>query len=45
MHMPLDPARLAEVAGIGIRALQLGFKRHFGQSISETLLGTPLASL
>jgi transcriptional regulator GlxA family with amidase domain len=42
---PLDLVRLAEVAGIGIRALQLGFKRHFGQSISETLLGIRLAHL
>jgi AraC-like DNA-binding protein len=42
---PLDLERLAEVAGIGIRALQLGFKRHFGQSISETLLGIRLAHL
>jgi AraC-like DNA-binding protein len=42
---PLDLTRLAEVAGVGIRALQLGFKRHFGQSISEMLLGIRLAHL
>jgi AraC-like DNA-binding protein len=42
---PLDLTRLAEIAGIGIRALQLGFKRHFGQSISEMLLGIRLAHL
>ena len=42
---PLDLAQLAEVAGTGIRALQLGFKRHFGQSISEMLLGIRLADL
>jgi transcriptional regulator GlxA family with amidase domain len=42
---PLDLAPLAVVAGTGIRALQLGFKRHFGQSISEMLLGIRLADL
>ncbi|MHC2538391.1 hypothetical protein ACVJMY_007960 [Bradyrhizobium diazoefficiens] len=35
---PLDLAQLACAAGIGIRALQLGFRRHFGVSISEMLL-------
>ena len=31
---PLDLKRLAGVSGIGVRSLQLGFKRHFGVSIS-----------
>jgi AraC-like DNA-binding protein len=42
---PLDLAELACAAGIGIRALQLGFRRHFGLSISEMLLDMRLASL
>lgn len=42
---PLDLARLACASGIGIRALQLGFRRHFGLSISEMLLDIRLASL
>jgi len=42
---PLDLAQLAEVAGIGIRALQLGFRRHFGTSISEMLRDIRLAHL
>nr|WP_315838731.1 AraC family transcriptional regulator [Bradyrhizobium prioritasuperba] len=42
---PLDLAGLAAVAGIGIRALQLGFKRHFGTSISDMLLDIRLAHL
>ena len=42
---PLDLAQLACVSGIGIRALQLGFRRHFGLSISEMLLDMRLASL
>ena len=42
---PLDLAQLAEAAGIGIRALQLGFRRHFGTSISEMLLDLRLAQL
>lgn len=42
---PLDLAELAAVAGIGIRALQLGFKRHFGMSISDMLLDIRLAHL
>ena len=42
---PLDLAQLACVSGIGIRALQLGFRRHFGVSISEMLLDMRLAGL
>jgi AraC-like DNA-binding protein len=42
---PLDLVQLACVSGIGIRALQLGFRRHFGVSISEMLLDLRLASL
>ena len=42
---PLDLAQLAETAGIGIRALQLGFQRHFGVSISEMLRDIRLAHL
>ncbi|MDD1536933.1 MULTISPECIES: AraC family transcriptional regulator [unclassified Bradyrhizobium] len=42
---PLDLAQLACAAGIGIRALQLGFRRHFGVSISQMLLDMRLAGL
>jgi len=42
---PLDLAQLADTAGIGIRALQLGFQRHFGISISQMLLDIRLAHL
>ncbi|OAF13350.1 transcriptional regulator [Bradyrhizobium centrolobii] len=42
---PLDLAQLAGVSGIGIRALQLGFRRHFGLSISEMLRDIRLAHL
>lgn len=42
---PLDLAQLACAAGIGIRALQLGFRRHFGLSISQMLLDMRLAAL
>jgi AraC-like DNA-binding protein len=42
---PLDLAQLADAAGIGIRALQIGFQRHFGMSISEMLLDIRLAHL
>ena len=42
---PLDLAQLAEVTGIGIRALQIGFRRHFGTSISRMLLDIRLAAL
>jgi len=42
---PLDLADLADAAGTGIRALQLGFRRHFGTSISEMLLDVRLAHL
>ncbi|WP_092239644.1 AraC family transcriptional regulator [Bradyrhizobium sp. Gha] len=41
----LDLAQLAAASGIGIRALQLGFRRHFGVSISEMLLDIRLAGL
>lgn len=42
---PFDLVRLAAVAGTGIRALQLGFKRHFGTTISEMLLDIRLDHL
>ena len=42
---PLDLMQLAASAGIGIRALQLGFRRHFGSSISEMLRDIRLAHL
>jgi AraC-like DNA-binding protein len=42
---PLDLQRLAEVSGIGVRSLQLGFKRHFGVSISAALLDIRLEHL
>jgi AraC-like DNA-binding protein len=42
---PLDLAQLAGTAGIGIRALQIGFQRHFGVSISQMLLDIRLAHL
>ena len=42
---PLDLVQLAEAAGVGIRALQLGFQRHFGMSISQMLLDLRLAEL
>jgi AraC-like DNA-binding protein len=42
---PLDLEQLASSAGIGIRALQIGFRRHFGVSISEMLLDIRLAAL
>jgi AraC-like DNA-binding protein len=42
---PLDLVQLAQAAGIGIRALQLGFQRHFGTSISEMLLDIRLSEL
>jgi AraC-like DNA-binding protein len=42
---PLDLQRLAQVSGVGIRSLQLGFKRHFGVSISTALLGIRLDQL
>ena len=34
---PLDLEKLARLSGIGVRSLQLGFKRHFGESISGVL--------
>jgi len=42
---PLDLAELAASAGVGIRALQGGFRRHFGMSISDMLLDIRLAKL
>lgn len=42
---PLDLERLARAAGIGVRSLQLGFKRYYGESISEALLDIRLAHL
>lgn len=42
---PLDLMQLAVTAGVGIRALQLGFRRHFGTSISEMLRDIRLAHL
>ncbi|WP_315725554.1 MULTISPECIES: AraC family transcriptional regulator [unclassified Bradyrhizobium] len=42
---PLDLSQLAAAAGIGIRALQGGFRRHFGMSISDMLLDIRLARL
>jgi len=42
---PLDLVQLAETAGVGIRALQLGFQRHFGTSISKMLQDIRLAHL
>jgi AraC-like DNA-binding protein len=42
---PLDLQRLAQVSGVGIRSLQLGFKRHFGVSISTALLDIRLEQL
>jgi transcriptional regulator GlxA family with amidase domain len=42
---PLDLEQLATAAGTGIRALQLGFQRHFGTSISEMLRDIRLAHL
>jgi AraC-like DNA-binding protein len=34
---PLDLEKLAQISGVGVRSLQLGFKRHFGVSISSVL--------
>lgn len=42
---PIDLAELADVAGTGIRALQLGFRRHFGTTITDMLLDIRLAQL
>jgi len=42
---PLDLEKLAQVSGIGVRSLQLGFKRHFGVSISGLLLDIRLKHL
>ena len=42
---PMDLERLAAASGVGIRALQLGFQRHFGTSISEMLRDIRLGHL
>lgn len=42
---PLDLEKLARHSGIGIRSLQLGFKRHFGVSISGALWDIRLEQL
>ncbi len=42
---PLDLEKLSRHAGIGIRSLQLGFKRHFGVSISGALWDIRLEQL
>jgi AraC-like DNA-binding protein len=42
---PLDLERLAAASGIGIRALQLGFQRHFAMSISDMLRDIRLGQL
>ena len=42
---PLDLEKLAQLSGIGIRSLQLGFKRHFGVSISGVLQDIRLQQL
>ena len=42
---PLDLEELARQSGIGIRSLQLGFKRHFGGSISGVLQNIRLQQL
>ncbi len=42
---PLDLEQLAQAAGVGIRALQLGFRRYFGTSISGMLQDLRLAHL
>jgi AraC-like DNA-binding protein len=42
---PLDLVQLADAAGVGIRALQLGFRRHFGTTISAMLQDIRLARL
>jgi AraC-like DNA-binding protein len=42
---PLDLEKLSRASGIGVRSLQLGFKRHFGVSISGVLLDIRLQHL
>ena len=42
---PLDLEQLSRHSGIGISSLQLGFKRHFGVSISGALLDIRLQQL
>jgi len=42
---PLDLEKLAQLSGIGVRSLQLGFRRYFGISISGALLDIRLAQL
>ncbi len=42
---PLDIEHLARSCGVGLRSLQIGFKRHFGLSISDQLRDIRLAQL
>lgn len=42
---PLDLDRLATASGTGIRSLQLGFRRHYGASVSEALRDIRLGHL
>ncbi len=42
---PLDLENLARACGVGIRSLQIGFRRHYGLSISEALLDIRLGHL
>jgi AraC-like DNA-binding protein len=42
---PLDLERLARLCGLGVRSLQLGFRRYFGVSISQALLDIRLRHL
>jgi AraC-like DNA-binding protein len=42
---PLDLEQLARRCGIGVRSLQMGFKRHFGASISAVLQDLRLKEL
>jgi AraC-like DNA-binding protein len=42
---PLNMGELSDAAGSGIRALQIGFRRHFGTTISDMLLDIRLAQL
>jgi AraC-like DNA-binding protein len=42
---PLDLEKLARISGVGVRSLQLGFRRHFGVSISHALQDIRLEQL
>ena len=42
---PLDLDQFARACGTGIRSLQIGFRRHYGRSISEVLLDIRLDHL